>query len=105
VKSIFVRIHQTLRCSPAMEAGIDSHLWSRSPTVPQISEEQLTRWAESCLRMNHLGTLIQRELKASKENARAIDLAERARRRAWELFNELLKHGARKPAGYAEPEE
>jgi hypothetical protein len=57
-----------------MEAGIDSHLWSRSPTVPQISEEQLTRWAESCLRMNHLGTLIQRELKASKENARAGEL-------------------------------
>ena len=24
----FVRIHQTLRCSPAMEAGTDNHLWS-----------------------------------------------------------------------------
>jgi IS1 family transposase len=29
----FVRIHQTLRCSPAMEAGIDSHLWSMEELV------------------------------------------------------------------------
>ena len=72
--------------------------------MEQISEEQLTRWAESCLHMNHLGTLIQRELPATPEHARAIDLAERARRRAWELFNELLKYGARKPDGYAEPQ-
>jgi hypothetical protein len=71
----------------------------------QISEELLTRWAESCLHMNHLGTLIQRELSPGKENARAIDLAERARRRAWTLFNELLKHGAKKPVGYQEPAE
>jgi hypothetical protein len=69
----------------------------------QISEELLTRWAESCLYMNHLGTLIQRELSPSKENARAIDLVERARRRAWTLFNELLKYGAKKPVGYQEP--
>jgi hypothetical protein len=55
--------------------------------------------------MNHLGTLIQRELIPNKEHARAIDLAERARRRAWTLFNELLEHGATKPEGYAEPGE
>ena len=24
----FVRIHQTLRCTPAMEAGVTSRLWS-----------------------------------------------------------------------------
>jgi hypothetical protein len=30
----FVRIHQTLRCSPAMEAGIESHLWS----IEEIAE-------------------------------------------------------------------
>jgi len=24
----FVRIHQTLRCSPAMEAGVTDRLWS-----------------------------------------------------------------------------
>jgi len=55
--------------------------------------------------MNHLGTLIQRELPPTEKNARAIDLAERARRRAFELFNELIQHGARKPAGYQEPEQ
>ena len=45
--------------------------------------------------MNHLGTLIQRELPPTDEHARAIDLAERARRSAWDLFNELRQHGAR----------
>jgi hypothetical protein len=70
--------------------------------VRQISEELLTRWAESCLHMNHLGTLIQRELPASEKNARAIDLAERARKRAWELFNDLIEHGAKNPEGYQE---
>jgi hypothetical protein len=70
----------------------------------QIPEELLTQWAESCLHMNHLGTLIQRELPSDKKHARALDLAERARRRAWTLFNELVKHGAKKPEGYAEPE-
>ena len=66
----------------------------------QIPEELLTRRAESCLHMDHLGTLIQRELLPNKHNARAIDLVERARRRAWVLINELMEHGARKPAGY-----
>jgi len=70
--------------------------------ILQIPEELLTQWANSCLHMNHLGTLIQRELQPTKEHARAIDLAERARRRAWILFNELLEHGAKKPEGYAE---
>jgi hypothetical protein len=69
----------------------------------EISEDQLTQWSESCLRMNHLGTLVQRELAPTKEHARAIALAERARQRAWTLFNELIQHGARKPAGYTEP--
>jgi hypothetical protein len=69
----------------------------------QISEELLTQWAESCIHMNHLGTLIQRELSPNKEHARAIDLAERMRRRAWTLLNELFEHGAQKPDGYREP--
>jgi hypothetical protein len=46
-----------------------------------VSEELLTQWAESCLHMNHLGTLVQRELKPTLENARALGLAERARKR------------------------
>ncbi len=78
-----------------------------NPDEPEIkiSEEVLTRWADSCLAMNHLGTLLGRELRKTKKDARAIDLAERARRRAWELFNELIAHGAQKPVGYAEPAE
>jgi len=65
--------------------------------------------------MNHLGTLIQREIqqkgssgggnrtRPEAEHARAIDLAERARRRAWMLFSELLEHGAKSPDVYQEP--
>ena len=83
--------------------------------VVEIPKELLSRWAEICLHMNHLGTLIQREIqqkgssgggkrtRLEVEHARAIDLAERARRRAWILFNELLEHGATKPDGYQEP--
>ena len=29
----FVRIHQTLRCTPAMEAGIEKRLWDISDLV------------------------------------------------------------------------
>jgi hypothetical protein len=68
----------------------------------EISKRQLTEWAESCLRMNHLNTLVQREIDA-KSLERARELSERARVRAWKLFNELLSHGAEKPEGYTEP--
>lgn len=68
----------------------------------EVSREALGAWAESCLHMNHLGTLVQRELDSGDLN-RARDLAERARRRAWDLLNELFAAGAEKPAGYAEP--
>lgn len=71
--------------------------------LAEIPEDLLTRWADSCLAMNHLGTLVQRELSATREHARAIDLSERARRRAWLLFNELVEYGAKKPEGYCEP--
>jgi hypothetical protein len=83
--------------------------------IVEIPKELLTRWADSCLHMNHLGTLVQWEIqqkgtsgggnrtRPEAEYARAIDLAERARRRAWILFNELLEHGATKPEGYCEP--
>jgi hypothetical protein len=67
-----------------------------------IPVAQLTAWAESCLSINHLGTLVQRELE-SKSYARAAELSERARKRAWALFNELLAQGAAKPSGYTEP--
>ena len=67
-----------------------------------ISREQLTKWADTCLHMNHLGTLVQRELDAGNRS-RAQDLSERARIRAWTLLNDLFDAGAQKPSGYAEP--
>jgi hypothetical protein len=69
-----------------------------------VTHERLTSWAESCLRINHLNTLVQREL-TSGSTARAAELSERARHRAWTLFNEMLAAGASKPDGYAEPGE
>jgi hypothetical protein len=70
--------------------------------MAEISHDTLTRWAESCLRINHLNTLVQRE---NGLTARAADLSERARRRAWELFNEMIAAGASKPEGYRDPDE
>lgn len=67
-----------------------------------ISSEQLTRWADSCPRINHLKTLVQREI-AANAFVRASDRAERARSRAWEMLNEMFAAGAAKPEGYSEP--
>ena len=66
------------------------------------SEEELTRWEISRLHIDHLNTLVQREI-AAGSTLRATHLSERARKRAWSLFNEMIAAGARKPAGYAEP--
>ena len=60
---------------------------------------QLTSWAESLIHMNHHGTLVQREIAAGNPE-RASDLAERARKRAWKMLNELFECGAEKPEGY-----
>ena len=68
-----------------------------------ISKTQLTAWAESLIHMNHHGTLVQREI-AAGNLARASHLAERARKRAWEMLNELFERGAEKPEGYCEPD-
>jgi hypothetical protein len=64
---------------------------------------QATAWAENCIRINHLQTLLQRELNPM-ENVRATGLSERARVRAWNMFNEMIAAGAQKPKGYCEPE-
>ena len=69
-----------------------------------LSDDELTRWAEVCLRINHLNTLVQREIAAGSLE-RAKQLAERARVRAWNLFNDMVRAGARKPEGYREPDE
>ncbi len=57
--------------------------------MSEVSQELLTGWARSCLHIQHLGTLIRRELPPIAKNARALDLADRIERRAWTLFNEL----------------
>ena len=69
-----------------------------------LSVDEASAMAESCLRINHLNTLVQREL-AAGQHARARELSERARVRAWQLFNELLRLGAKKPERYREPDE
>ena len=38
----FVRIHKTLRCSPAMEAGITKHLWEIGDIVDLLDTRDLT---------------------------------------------------------------
>ena len=73
-----------------------------APKSLELPQETLTEWADRCLRINHLNTLVQREIAASHPD-RAKDLSERARMAAWELFNEMIGAGADKPANYAEP--
>jgi transposase-like protein len=41
----FVRIHQTLRVTPAMEAGISQHMWSIHEIVSLASNESASRAA------------------------------------------------------------
>ena len=53
--------------------------------------------------MNHLNTLVQREIDGGNLE-RARDMSERARVRAWILFNDLIRCGAQKPEGYCEPD-
>jgi hypothetical protein len=72
------------------------------PTPPDVTSEQLTVWADSLLHINHLNTLVQREITANSLD-RAADLSERARKRAWTMLNEMFAAGARKPEGYCEP--
>jgi hypothetical protein len=66
-----------------------------------VTKGQLTQWAESLLRINHHGVVIQRELKAGNVE-QAADLAERARLRAWKILNELFECGAERPEEYRE---
>jgi len=77
--------------------------YSAEATPMPASDVQLTEWAESCLRINHLNTLIQREIAAQKLE-RASQLSHRAQQRAWKLLNEMFAAGASKPDGYCEPE-
>ena len=69
----------------------------------QITIEQLSHWADECHRINHLHTLLQRELDTGSL-VRAGELSERARRRAWQMLNEMFEAGIPKPIGYCEPD-
>jgi IS1 family transposase len=43
----FVRIHQTLRCTPAIEAGVADRLWSLEDIVRIVDEREATKKAEN----------------------------------------------------------
>lgn len=43
----FVRIHQTLRCSPAMEAKVTERLWSLEDMVALVDEWEASQKAEA----------------------------------------------------------
>jgi len=68
-----------------------------------ITVKQASALAEDCLRINHLNTLVQREI-AEGNHVRAKTLSERARVCAWQTFNVLIRMGAKKPKGYCEPD-
>ena len=68
-----------------------------------IPMEQLAHWANECVSINHLHTLLQRELSGGSLE-RANDLSERARKRAWRMLNEMFEAGVPKPEGYCEPD-
>jgi ATP-dependent Lon protease len=72
-------------------------LGHRHVDVP-ISTAVLTRWAESCLAMNRLGTLLRQEMEGPNRSQRARDLVGRAQRLARHLADELVVYGAHNPA-------
>jgi len=39
----FVRIHQTLRCSPAMAAGVTERLWDIADIVQVVEDWETTK--------------------------------------------------------------
>ncbi len=82
---------------------VDSEKSGTEHQAVQLSRQRLTDWADSCLRIQHLDDLVQREISAGSL-PRAKQLAERARRRAWILFNQMIEAGAEKPSGYREPD-
>jgi len=69
----------------------------------RIPQDKLNAWANAALRINHLNTLVQRQLDGGGIE-RAKVLSERARVAAWGLFNAIVECGAEKPADYREPD-
>jgi hypothetical protein len=93
--------HSSVRRCPPTSSKIYGRDMSTTPAM--LTVEQLTKWADSCLHINHLNTLVQREI-AANSLERATHLSERARKRAWQILNEMFDAGAVKPAGYCEPD-
>jgi hypothetical protein len=79
-----------------------SNGWHMKLNPSTVTPEQLAHWANECLSIKHLNTLVQREIQANSL-ARATDLSERARKRAWQMLNEMFVAGAIKPEGYCDP--
>lgn len=44
----FVRVHQTLRVTPAMEAGVADHVWSIDELIALIPEAPRAAWGSRC---------------------------------------------------------
>ena len=74
-----------------------------SEEVDVVDEPILSRWADECPHVNHLNTLVQREIDDNNLR-RARELSGRAQQRAWRLLNEMWCAGAAKPAVYCEPD-
>jgi hypothetical protein len=36
----FCRVHQSLRCTPAMEAGVAKHIWTIADVIALLDSEQ-----------------------------------------------------------------
>lgn len=85
----------TLACATSADARLGETLMT--------AETLLSKWADECLHINHLATLIQREIDANNL-PRARELSGRAQRRAWTMLNEMWEAGAPKPAAYTEPD-
>ena len=43
----FVRIHQTLKVTPAMEAGVTDHLWTVEDVIAMVDEWEAAQKAEN----------------------------------------------------------
>jgi ATP-dependent Lon protease len=68
-----------------------------------ISTAVLTRWVESCLAMDRLGTLLRQEMAGPNRSQRSRDLADRAQRLARHLAGELAAYGAHNPIDESDP--
>jgi len=69
-----------------------------------VSESEITEWAKSCQRINHMNTLVQRKVDWGNLK-RAKRLSERAKLLAWSLVDTMVRSGEKKPSGYRGPDE